>query len=55
MTKALGNGEEAKDVFTIENSQASLNAVQIIQRKIEAKIAANKSNRLVASTIEYPC
>ena len=26
MTKALSNGEETKDVFTIENSQASLNA-----------------------------
>ena len=44
MTKALSNGEETKDVFTIENSQASLNAAaQIIQRKIEVKIAANKS------------
>ena len=50
MTKALSNGEETKDVFTIENSQASLNAAaQILQRKIEVKIAANKFNRLVAS------
>ena len=53
MTKALGNGEETKDVFTIENSQASLNAAaQIIQRKIEVKIAANKSTDWLRQSIE---
>lgn len=53
MTKALSNGEETKDVFTIENSQASLNAAaQIIQRKIEVKIAANKSTDWLRQSIE---
>ena len=53
MTKALSNGEETKDAFTIENSQASLNAAaQIIQRKIEVKIAANKSTDWLRQSIE---
>lgn len=53
MTKALSNGEETKDVFTLENSQASLNAAaQIIQRKIEVKIAANKSTDWLRQSIE---
>ena len=53
MTKALSNGEETKDVFTIENSQASLNAAaQILQRKIEVKIAANKSTDWLRQSIE---
>ena len=53
MTKALSNGEETKDVPTIENSQASLNAAaQIIQRKIEVKIAANKSTDWLRQSIE---
>ena len=53
MTKALSNGEGTKDVFTIENSQASLNAAaQIIQRKIEVKIAANKSTDWLRQSIE---
>ena len=53
MTKALSNGEETKDIFTIENSQASLNAAaQIIQRKIEVKIAANKSTDWLRQSIE---
>lgn len=53
MTKALSNGEETKDVFTIENSQASLNAAaQIIQRKIEVKIAADKSVEWLRQSIE---
>lgn len=53
MTKALSNGEETKDVFTIENSQASLNAAaQIIQRKIEVKIAANKSTDWLRQSID---
>lgn len=53
MTKALSNGEETKDVFTIENSQASLNAAaQIIQRKIEVKIAADKSVDWLRQSIE---
>ena len=53
MTKALSNGEETKDVFTIENSQTSLNAAaQIIQRKIEVKIAANKSTDWLRQSIE---
>lgn len=53
MTKALSNGVETKDVFTIENSQASLNAAaQIIQRKIEVKIAANKSTDWLRQSIE---
>lgn len=53
MTKALSNGQETKDVFTIENSQASLNAAaQIIQRKIEVKIAADKSVEWLRQSIE---
>lgn len=53
MTKALSNGEETKDVFTLENSQASLNAAaQIIQRKIEVKIAADKSVEWLRQSIE---
>ncbi|WP_302171616.1 glycoside hydrolase family 70 protein [uncultured Streptococcus sp.] len=53
MTKALSNGEETKDVFTLENSQASLNAAaQIIQRKIEVKIAADKSVDWLRQSIE---
>ena len=53
MTKALSNGEETKDVFTLENSQASLNAAaQIIQRKIEVKIAAYKSVEWLRQSIE---
>ena len=53
MTKALSNGEETKDVFTIENSQTSLNAAaQILQRKIEVKIAANKSTDWLRQSIE---
>ena len=53
MTKALSNGEETKDVFTLENSQASLNAAaQIIQRKIEVKIAADKSVEWFRQSIE---
>lgn len=53
MTKALSNGQEAKDTFTIENSQASLNAAaQIIQRKIEVKIAADKSVEWLRQSIE---
>lgn len=53
MTKALSNGQETKDTFTIENSQASLNAAaQIIQRKIEVKIAADKSVEWLRQSIE---
>ena len=53
MTKALSNGQETKDVFTIENSQASLNAAaQIIQRKIEVKIASDKSVEWLRQSIE---
>ena len=53
MTKALSNGQETKDVFTLENSQASLNAAaQIIQRKIEVKIAAYKSVEWLRQSIE---
>lgn len=53
MTKALSNGQETKDVFTLENSQASLNAAaQIIQRKIEVKIAADKSVEWLRQSIE---
>ncbi|WP_295592333.1 glycoside hydrolase family 70 protein [uncultured Streptococcus sp.] len=53
MTKALSNGEETKDIFTLENSQASLNAAaQIIQRKIEVKIAADKSVEWLRQSIE---
>ena len=53
MTKALSNGQETKDVFTLENSQASLNAAaQIIQRKIEVKIAADKSVDWLRQSIE---
>ena len=53
MTKALSNGEETRDVFTLENSQASLNAAaQIIQRKIEVKIAADKSEDWLRQSIE---
>ena len=53
MTKALSNGEETKDVFTLENSQASLNAAaQIIQRKIEVKIATDKSVDWLRQSIE---
>ena len=53
MTKALSNGEETRDVFTLENSQASLNAAaQIIQRKIEVKIAADKSVDWLRQSIE---
>lgn len=53
MTKALSNGEETKDVFTLENSLASLNAAaQIIQRKIEVKIAADKSVDWLRQSIE---
>lgn len=53
MTKALSNGQETKDVFKLENSQASLNAAaQIIQRKIEVKIAADKSVEWLRQSIE---
>ena len=53
MTKALSNGQETQDVFTLENSQASLNAAaQIIQRKIEVKIAADKSVEWLRQSIE---
>ena len=53
MTKALSNGQETKDVFTLENSQASLNAAaQIIQRKIEVKIATDKSVEWLRQSIE---
>lgn len=53
MTKALSNGQETKDTFTLENSQASLNAAaQIIQRKIEVKIAADKSVEWLRQSIE---
>ncbi|MFR8245149.1 MAG: glycoside hydrolase family 70 protein [Streptococcus sp.] len=44
--------KKKKDVFTIENSQASLNAAaQILQRRL-IKIAANKSTDWLRQSIE---